>query len=200
MAALEWNIRIVNHLWIEETYAKWKLQSITTPRYIYFSPQTNLMEMVGNTPIDMDTIKFFYQKNCDSTSVKKSPLKESNLLDYSANLSDNDKISQDSPSISLNMNSASRDFASLHINNDSRLLTPERNSPVKENLSSLHRRKAAVMALEKLHNEVMPDVLLYQKECKRKTTFDPFGDVKNTRKKSKELFVDCENGKDNAVS
>ncbi|KAG5518424.1 hypothetical protein PMAC_002818 [Pneumocystis sp. 'macacae'] len=202
MAALEWNICIVNHLWIEETYAKWKLQSITTPRYIYFSSQTNLMETVGNTPIDMNIIEFHYGKACDSITVKKSPFKESNLLDYSSNSLDNEEVSQDFPSIPLNIHSASKNFASLHINNDSQLsfLNSECDSPVKENLPSFHRRKAAVMALEKLHNEIMPDILLYQKECKRKTAFDQSTDVKNVRKKSKELFVDHENKKNDTPS
>lgn len=51
-AAREWNIHMVNHLWLEESYAKWEEQSLTNPRYTHFPPRTNLGEVVGQTQID----------------------------------------------------------------------------------------------------------------------------------------------------
>ncbi|KAG5440671.1 hypothetical protein PCK2_000259 [Pneumocystis canis] len=200
MAALEWNIHIVNHLWVEETYAKWELQSITIPRYNYFPLQTNLMENVGNTPIDMDIIKLFYE-NVDGrlASAEKSPLKESNLSEYSNNcLSNNNKLSLDSTSISLESRPVSHLSSSLHDDNSSSFLSYNCNS-AKENSPSLHKRRAATVALEKLHSEIMPDILLYQKQCKRKTFCGSLRDAKNVRKKHKEVSFDDENGKNHEV-
>ncbi|KAL9108158.1 MAG: hypothetical protein Q9227_007012 [Pyrenula ochraceoflavens] len=51
-AAQDWGIHRINHLWLEESYAKWKLQSVTNPRYTHFPSRTNLGEVVGHTSID----------------------------------------------------------------------------------------------------------------------------------------------------
>jgi hypothetical protein len=51
---------MVNHLWLEESYAKWQVQSLTNPRYTHFPPCTNLMEVVGQTPIDPKAMEQFY--------------------------------------------------------------------------------------------------------------------------------------------
>jgi len=40
-AAKEWNINTVNHLWLEESYAKWQIQTVSNPRYSHFPPRTN---------------------------------------------------------------------------------------------------------------------------------------------------------------
>ncbi|KAK4991258.1 hypothetical protein LTR28_001369, partial [Elasticomyces elasticus] len=44
-AAQEWNINIVNHLWLEESYAKCEVQVLTNKRYTHFPPRTNLGEV-----------------------------------------------------------------------------------------------------------------------------------------------------------
>lgn len=59
-AAKEWNINTINHLWLEETYAKWKVQTLTNPRYTHFPLRTNLMEIVGQTPLDQQALEQFY--------------------------------------------------------------------------------------------------------------------------------------------
>ncbi|KAL8949659.1 MAG: hypothetical protein Q9222_004260 [Ikaeria aurantiellina] len=56
-AAKEWNINMVNHLWLEESYAKWQIQTLSNPRYTYFPPRTNLSEVVGQTPIDRQAVE-----------------------------------------------------------------------------------------------------------------------------------------------
>ncbi|KAK4948216.1 regulator of Ty1 Transposition [Elasticomyces elasticus] len=53
-AAQEWNINIVNHLWLEESYAKCEVQALTNKRYTHFPPRTNLGEVVGQIPIDIE--------------------------------------------------------------------------------------------------------------------------------------------------
>lgn len=63
-AAEEWNINIVNHLWLEESYAKCSPQSLTHSRYTHFPPRTNLSEVVGQTPIDMHRVEeVFFKAN-----------------------------------------------------------------------------------------------------------------------------------------
>ncbi|KAL8785221.1 MAG: hypothetical protein Q9213_003490 [Squamulea squamosa] len=60
-AAREWNINMVNHLWLEESYAKWQIQTLSNPRYTYFPPRTNLSDVVGQTPIDKHAVeKYFF--------------------------------------------------------------------------------------------------------------------------------------------
>lgn len=60
MAAVEWNVEIVNHLWLEESYAKEKVQTISNPRYTMFPTQTNLGEVVGQTEIDREAVEMRY--------------------------------------------------------------------------------------------------------------------------------------------
>lgn len=56
-AAQEWNINIVNHIWLEESYAKCAIQSLTNSRYTHFPARTNLSEIVGQTPIDLGRVQ-----------------------------------------------------------------------------------------------------------------------------------------------
>lgn len=59
-AAQEWNVDIVNHLWLEESYAKCKVQSMTNQRYTHFPPRTNLGEVVGQTSFNLDSVRQMY--------------------------------------------------------------------------------------------------------------------------------------------
>ena len=56
-AAKEWNINMVNHLWLEESYAKWQIQTVSDSRYTHFPTRTNLGEVVGQTPIDRQALE-----------------------------------------------------------------------------------------------------------------------------------------------
>ncbi|KAK1463265.1 BRCA1 C Terminus domain-containing protein [Colletotrichum melonis] len=51
-AAKDWNIETVNHLWIEESYAKCEMQRVTVPKYSHFPVRTNLGEVIGQTFFD----------------------------------------------------------------------------------------------------------------------------------------------------
>ena len=59
-AAKEWNIHIVNHLWLEESYARWQVQTISNPLYTEFPPRTNLGEVVGQTDIDRKAVQRYF--------------------------------------------------------------------------------------------------------------------------------------------
>ncbi|KAM3415268.1 hypothetical protein BST61_g8798 [Cercospora zeina] len=56
-AAQEWNIQIVNHLWLEESFAKCAIQATSNPRYIQFPTRTNLGEVTGQTSLDMKSVE-----------------------------------------------------------------------------------------------------------------------------------------------
>ncbi|KAI8965073.1 BRCT-containing protein [Daldinia sp. FL1419] len=59
-AARDWNIEMVNHLWIEESYAKCEMQSITIPKYTHFPARTNLGEVIGQTFMDEKKLRALY--------------------------------------------------------------------------------------------------------------------------------------------
>lgn len=78
-AAKEWNVHMINHLWLEESYAKWEIQTLTDSRYTTFPKRTNLGEIVGQTPIDKQAVEryFFpegsdYDPSSESAMIKKS--------------------------------------------------------------------------------------------------------------------------------
>ena len=57
---------MVNHLWIEDTYARWKVMTLTNLKYTHFPPRTNLQEVVGQTRIELDALLPFYYHEADS--------------------------------------------------------------------------------------------------------------------------------------
>ncbi|KAI1826741.1 BRCT domain-containing protein [Xylaria intraflava] len=58
-AARDWNIHMVNHLWIEESYAESEMQTLTVAKYTHFPLRTNLGEIIGQT--------FFNEKKLQAT-------------------------------------------------------------------------------------------------------------------------------------
>lgn len=70
-AAREWNLSIVNHLWLEESYARCEVQSVTLAAYTTFPPGTNLTQVVGQTAIDRDAVRACY--------YAEDPLKTDNV-------------------------------------------------------------------------------------------------------------------------
>ena len=56
-AAQEWNIHIANHLWLEESYAKCTVQTLSNARYTTFPSSTNLSEVCGQTNMDMKRVE-----------------------------------------------------------------------------------------------------------------------------------------------
>lgn len=83
-AAKEWNINMVNHLWLEESYAKWQIQTISNPKYTTFPSRTNLSEVVGRTPMDRQAVeRFFFPPGSDidtSESSKAMVAKDTNIV------------------------------------------------------------------------------------------------------------------------
>ncbi|CAG1976619.1 unnamed protein product [Fusarium graminearum] len=59
-AAPEWGIHVVNHLWIEESYAKCEITPVSTKKYTHFPPRTNLGEIIGQTFFDESRLRDKY--------------------------------------------------------------------------------------------------------------------------------------------
>ncbi|CAJ0547967.1 Ff.00g047210.m01.CDS01 [Fusarium sp. VM40] len=59
-AAPEWGIAVLNHLWIEESYAKCKMQPVNTKKYNHFPPRTNLGEIIGQTFLEESRLRESY--------------------------------------------------------------------------------------------------------------------------------------------
>ena len=60
-AAPEWGVMVVNHLWIEESYAKCELRPATVQKYTHFPPRTNLTEVAGQVFLDESKLRnLFY--------------------------------------------------------------------------------------------------------------------------------------------
>ena len=68
-AAREWDIEILNHLWLEESYAKCSMQPTTRGIYTTFPSRTNLGEVIGQTPLDRSILEKVYYR----VSPKKAP-------------------------------------------------------------------------------------------------------------------------------
>ncbi|ERT01125.1 BRCT domain protein [Sporothrix schenckii 1099-18] len=59
-AARDWNIQMINHLWIEESYARCQVLSVTNPRYTTFPARTNLGEVIGQTFFDESRLRALF--------------------------------------------------------------------------------------------------------------------------------------------
>ncbi|KAK0257903.1 hypothetical protein B0A54_14481 [Friedmanniomyces endolithicus] len=75
-AAQEWNIHITNHLWLEESYAKCTVQTLSNAKYSTFPPVTNLSEVCGQTTLDMKRVEqvFFPAPRESPPKTMQSPL------------------------------------------------------------------------------------------------------------------------------
>lgn len=58
--APEWGVAVVNHLWIEESYAKCELRPINVKKYNHFPLRTNLGEVIGQTFFDESRLRELY--------------------------------------------------------------------------------------------------------------------------------------------
>ena len=81
-AAAEWNINLVNHLWIEESYVRHQIQSLTIPRYTQFPDRINLGEVIGLTQLDRAVLqKHFFQPPKQARKKVKAEAEEEPLQD-----------------------------------------------------------------------------------------------------------------------
>lgn len=147
-AARDWDVTMVNHLWLEESYRDWTVHAEANERYISFPPNSNLMEIIGTTSIDLDAIRNFFEddstRNTHTTSqpVFDAPGKP---LSSAPDQQDADR--------STNGEHLSPRYQTANPT-DSRAVTP----------SSTASRKAKMEASAKLHESIVPDLNQYEEE------------------------------------
>ncbi|KAK5091727.1 regulator of Ty1 Transposition [Lithohypha guttulata] len=148
-AAEEWGITVVNHLWVEESFAKWQKQSITKSRYTHFPTKTNLGEVVGQTEIDRKVIEAKFL-NLDAIPSETLPGRRRIQASTKVN-------SSVPPSESSERGNVTQTPVRLH----SQANGKENGTPATEG-----SRKSKTAAAVKLQ-EMTPDIALFEKERKR---------------------------------
>ena len=184
-AAKEWNINMINHLWLEESYAKWQIQSLTNTRYTHFPPRTNLSEVVGQTPIDRQALErnFFPKGTKDDNRPENDhlpePMRQTDQNFSKTNVSNSSAIPPPSSSNDKLLIHGARQSdrptpkpskIDRRINDGATMRTPAASHFIadgKENETpSTGSRSAKDRAVAKLH-DLAPDIALYEKEKKR---------------------------------
>lgn len=183
-AAQEWGINIVNHIWLEESFAKCTVQSLTNPKYTYFPARTNLGEVAGQTRLDMKKVEsMFFPKPRESPQKPQSTLPETstakpsprktvqstgvalgrstaNIMEPPIPAADEDETEDEEPQTEKRPRGRPRKSIS----------TPQFRNNEKENESPLlasSGRASKTKAMGMLHQQA-DDIALFQKEMKRK--------------------------------
>ncbi len=187
-AAPEWGVAVINHLWIEESYAKCQLKPINTAKYNHFPHRTNLGEIIGQTFLDERRLKELYYPGGEaeltgSAKRKRKILEAAEDNAYHNGPADGVVVAQTAQDVDEDVlmtedveNSPPKKATPAPVE------TPVRARPAragKENdtpsVVSTGGRSAKAKARDKLQN-IAPDIALYEKEKKRsgKAT-TPFG-------------------------
>lgn len=158
-AAPEWNINVVNHLWLEESYAAGAMQPLTNRRYTTFPPCTHLGQVIGQTQIDKDAL---------DKKFLALPLASDASMDVDGVKGDVDEAKSDEEPAPANVRKSSKKSA-LKSRKES-LATPvaARVAEGKENETpgTSGSRGAKERALSSL-KDAAKDIEQYQKESKR---------------------------------
>ncbi|KAM0525744.1 hypothetical protein ACHAPE_000455 [Trichoderma viride] len=179
-AAPEWGITVINHLWIEESYAKCEIQPVNVKKYNHFPIRTNLGEIIGQTTFNESRLRDLYYPGGEETMSPRAKRKrkileaaEDNAYSHGpmegvvigevAQEGDSDNSEEDDiPSVASKKSRPSRALA-----------TPKRGRPAdagKENETptsmSTGGRSAKTKAMDRL-SLIAPDIALYEKEKKR---------------------------------
>ncbi|KAG4025591.1 hypothetical protein MFRU_054g00200 [Monilinia fructicola] len=174
-AAEEWNIDMVNHLWLEESYAKCEVQKLTDPRYIHFPPRTNLGEVIGQTRFDQNILekKYFPRDPTPGpNSPKLSKIKNLTIRDRDGDIDMDGETEDEEPEVIAPPPKPTAKAKRISTNSTNILSTPaskKRSSLGKENdtPSSTSSRSAKDRALNAIH-DLAPDIAKYELEKKRK--------------------------------
>jgi hypothetical protein len=178
-AAEEWNIEMINHLWIEESYARCQVQKLTDPRYIHFPPRTNLGEVIGQTQFDREVLeKIYFPKDPTPSPDDPKPIRRAAMREKNQNSAGSRRSSEDvsmggmdddaeEPAPKLKKSVTRRSRNSLL--SDASTPAGRRIGAGKENdtPSSTGSRSAKDKAIHQIHG-LATDIALYEKEKKRK--------------------------------
>ncbi|OLN85288.1 BRCT-containing protein 1 [Colletotrichum chlorophyti] len=173
-AAKDWNIETVNHLWIEESYAKCEMQRVTVPKYSHFPVRTNLGEIIGQTFFDESRLRETYYPGGDEHLSPRAKRKRK-ILEAAQENSYNHGPAE---GVVIGRQEEKNDEETV----DDSFMTPVRpkkGGRGKENdtpsVTSTGSRSAKSKALTNLQR-IAPDIALYEKEKKRgKDGHGPWG-------------------------
>ncbi|KAL2063008.1 hypothetical protein VTL71DRAFT_6080 [Oculimacula yallundae] len=176
-AAKEWNIEMINHLWIEESYAKCAIQKLTDAKYTHFPPRTNLGEIIGETRFEASILeeKYFPRDPTPSPGdpkVLRRPVmheKDKNASPKKSNgVTTMEGESDDEvPVKPVRKGPAARKAKSLGAGPPATPAAKRRVSAGNDTPVSTGSRSAKDKAMSRL-NQIAPDIALYEKEKKRK--------------------------------
>ncbi|KAI9367933.1 BRCT domain-containing protein [Aspergillus egyptiacus] len=174
-AARDWGLHVVNHLWLEESYAKWKLQPVSDPRYTHFPRRTNLGEVVGQTRLDRSALESLFFASDESATAPApaaapAPRKAMQNRDQNTAAAKARSSMDVDEAMASDTANATPKVGKRKMADSKNLQTPARSrlADGKENdtPSSTSSRKSKEAATARLH-EIAPDIALYEKEMKR---------------------------------
>jgi len=188
-AAREWGLQVVNHLWLEDSYAAWKLQPVSAPRYNHFPSRTNLGDIAGQKMLDPQVLeKIFYSEKNEPSSPR--PAMQDKKQNATAMKPPVDKRRKGESNVPETTHGTPRaNGKTSRQPSDDKLQTPARSRLIPDNKenetpSTGSSRKSKDAATAKLH-EYAPDLALYEKERKRVG-----GVIYGGRRKSNEDWVE----------
>ncbi|KAG9248379.1 hypothetical protein BJ878DRAFT_476536 [Calycina marina] len=173
-AAREWQVEMVNHIWIEESYAKCEAQKLTDLRYTHFPPRTNLGEVIGHVSFDENVLAKVYFPGGPLVETKTpNPKKRSVMHDMDSNSEDN--VMNDFTDTEKPLKTKSTKSIKIVTKPKSRLSPGPLSTPASvrrisaglENGTPSSTRSAKAAAISNLQ-ALAPDLALYEKEKKRK--------------------------------
>lgn len=173
-AAQEWNINMINHLWIEESYARCEVQSLTVPKYTHFPPRTNLGEVIGQTQFNKQALEELYFPRDGSESPDLFKKSRNVMQDKDSNVHTRPVTADDPRILPLAVTEKASPLPHRAAPTPKRA-APKISTPFstrvggKENEtpSSTSSRGAKDRAISRL-SDLAPDMELYEKEKQRK--------------------------------
>lgn len=145
-AARLWNVHVINHLWLEECFAKWQEMSLSLPQYTHFPRHSEgIFEVLGQQKLDAETLKQFYMTNQEIKDEKNQP---------------------SSPAVVVNSSPATKRL-SESADEDTPMKKARKSLDSAESTPIRSRRAAASSAAMKLHKN-MEDLNVFQKQLQNK--------------------------------
>ncbi|KAJ1720605.1 regulator of Ty1 Transposition [Coemansia erecta] len=163
-AAVRGGIDVVNHLWIEQCFQRWRMLGVTHPNFTYYPTLPMLNAMVGWTEVDVRRLDLWVNKPAGASIAEWSDMDV---------LSDSD----------LALNSG-MEIADGSDNEDSKQLADEDDEDVRSISASIdggddeenaagprHTSRAAAMAASKSLGEMMRAANIFEKEMRRERQY-----------------------------
>ncbi|KAJ2386851.1 regulator of Ty1 Transposition, partial [Coemansia sp. RSA 2603] len=163
-AAVRGGIDVVNHLWIEQCFQRWRMLGVTHPNFTYYPTLPMLNAIVGSTEIDIRRLDQWVNKPAGASIAEWSDMDV---------LSDSD-LAQ----------SNGMDIVNGNDNEDSKQLVDEDDEDVRSISASIdgednednevgtrHTSRAAAMAASRSLGEMMRAANIFEKEMRRERQY-----------------------------